>query len=155
MNQKSTKPKTRNHFFWIVLPVILIAVLAYLGNLWYLSGTGYCFEQKRYLSDEEFIQIAVRSELQSINIDGSEKSISTFQKRNPKCCSINREPSGMSFVNTVLNHTFVEVTLRYEKNAKTLFQKKESFYQAFVSIHSCGKVLDTIGSGAKAADGPF
>ena len=154
MNHKFIKPQRHSLFYCAALSVISIAVIGYLGNRWYLSDTGYCFEQKRYLSDEEFIQIAVRSELQNMNIDGSEESISTFQKKNPKCCSINREPSGKSFVNVMLNHTFVDVTLRYEKNAKT-FHKNEPFYQAFVSIHSCGKVLDTIGSGAKVADGPF
>lgn len=154
MNLKFSSFK-KNTFYWIVLAGCLIVVVGYLGNQWYLSGTGYCFEQKRYLSDAEFVQIAVNANMEKIDIDGSEESILNYQKKNPQCCSINREPRGESLLNVMFNHAYVDVTLRYKKKKGDPSSKEEPFYQAFVSIHSCGKVLDTTGSGSKTIDGPF
>ncbi|MBC7786279.1 MAG: hypothetical protein H7Z18_02225 [Methylophilaceae bacterium] len=63
----------------------------YLIFIGIADRAGYCSAQQRYISDEEFIQIAVRANKDKMKIDGSEESISSFHAKNPECCSVDRK----------------------------------------------------------------
>lgn len=136
-------------------PFILKTILLGLfGISLYVSYTfltsdppGYCGEQKRFLSDEEFIEIAVRDVHRSgrMKIDGADASIVSFHAQHPNCCRVYRETQ--SFIDGMLNTYVVEVVMYYEVNDKELkAQPKEgAYYESYTKIGACGRAYGSIG----------
>ena len=131
-------------------PIKFTIVVSLLGMVLYLFLTadppGYCSEQKRFLSDEEFIEIAVRDEIKKMNIDGSEESIRSFHAKHPDCCRVSRggnKPMGVS-ANDVI------VRLVFEANERWSSATKTKFYEDNLIIDPCGSVLDSYGEGIKS-----
>ena len=112
------------------------------------SPAEYCREQKRFLSDEEFIETAVRNDVKGgmMKIEPSEASIRSFHADHPKCCRVRRD------VTSLVERTFglgsVQVDLYYEVNEKTLKERPlgGEYYEVHVSIGACGRVGDWAGT---------
>jgi hypothetical protein len=120
----------------LTLGTVLIAPAA---CVWYLLDSGFCFSQMRYLSDKELIVEAIRYNANDMKIDGTDASIETFLKQNPKCCSVDRHPSTRNFLDVCTGFNISEITLNYEtRNTKPVI---EPFYQVDISIGSCGEAL--------------
>ena len=131
-------------------PIKLTIVVGLLGMVLYLFITadppGYCGEQKRFLSDAEFIEIAVRDEFNTrrMNIDGSEASISSFHAKYPNCCHVYRGGDKSMGIST----DSIVVHLVYEVNEKRFNETKEKYYENNKVIGPCGgEVLDSYGQG--------
>jgi hypothetical protein len=89
--------EVKNHMRWVVVIILLPLLLA--GGL---SFSGFCFGQQRFLSDQEFIDAAIRELVSSRvvwqpviegtfrpSVSGiSYASESEFIAENPGCCSI-------------------------------------------------------------------
>ncbi len=113
-----------------------------------VEAAGYCGEKGRSLSDQEFMEIAVRSEIPSgkMQIDESDSSIRSFHVIHPHCCRVNRTAS--PFLDRRLGINVVEVDMYYRVNDQTL--KKQlgaEYYEEHFEISACGKVLRTYGTG--------
>lgn len=114
------------------------ALVALAACAWYLLDSGFCFSQMRYLSDKELIVEAIRYNANDMKIDGTDASIETFLKQNPKCCSVDRHPSTRNFLGPIgvcLGFNYSEVVLNYEKKKPSI----EPFYERYISISACGK----------------
>lgn len=130
----------------LLFKIILGLVSVYTAYITFADPPGYCSTQQRYIPDEEFIQIAIRREKTSMNIDGSEESIRTFHVKNPDCCTVNRRQTQYlsRFLLTAVNS--VEVFFQYEMSEqKTAQYLGDKYYDAWVIIDVCGKELDTYG----------
>lgn len=128
------------------LALIFGSLSVYAIYLIVADPPGYCAAQQRYISDEEFIQIAIQREKTSMNIDGSEESIRTFHAKNPDCCRVDRNQTQYfaRFLSTTVNS--VEVYLQYEMSAaKVARYPANKYYDASVILDECGKELDTYG----------
>lgn len=132
-------------------PIKLIIVVGLLSIVLYLFLTadppGYCSEQKRFLPDEEFIEIAVRDEFNTgrMSIDGSDDSIRSFHAKHPNCCVVSRggdKSMGIDADNII-------VRLRFDVNQKRFNATKEKYYEDYLVISPCGIVLDSYGQGLK------
>lgn len=111
------------------------------------SSPYYCAAQKRSLSDEEFIEIAIREQVNAnrMDIDGSESSIRNFIKEHPTCCSIERNGEDPSFINKVTGFRAVDVQIVFpvkEDLRKTIGAN----YEGHVVIRPCGEVDREYGS---------
>lgn len=86
--------------FVIIIPSVVFLYLIFVGTMNY---AGFCWDQKRYLSEEEKIRIAIKgiNELDFVYIrdkgesDGSSnfdyiryENVEEFLKKNPSCCRI-------------------------------------------------------------------
>lgn len=108
---------------------------------------GYCGEQKRFLTEKEFIEIAVREEASRgmMKVDGSAASVSTFYAKHPNCCRTSVEPQ--SFIDRILNIYFVEAVMYYEVNDKELKArpKEGEYFESYLTINACGQVVQRFG----------
>lgn len=130
----------------LLFKMILGLVGVYTIYVIFADPPGYCAAQQRYISDEEFIQIAVRENKTSMNIDGSEESIRTFHVKNPDCCTVNRRQAQYSsrFLLTAVNS--IEVRLQFERNEKNIKdQGGDKYHESIVIIDACGKQLEVYG----------
>ena len=130
----------------MIVKIFLGLILIYLTFITFADPPGYCAAQKRYISDEEFIQIAIRENKTSMNIDGSEDSIRTFQEKNSDCCRVDRKQTQYfaRFLSTTVNS--VEVSLQFERNEKNIrVQGGDKYHESIVIVDECGKELEVYG----------
>ncbi len=130
---------------------LCIAVLLYKGyKHFYPDIPGYCYSQKRFIRDEEFIEIAVRRTLTDgeyrPDIDGSDESIRDFYKYKPDCCHVYRinagkEPEGAAWS----DKWHANVIMRF-KPIKKLKSSEPDMYITITNIDVCGHVLDHHGT---------
>jgi hypothetical protein len=118
--------------------------LAGCGN--YLDPPGYCAAQNRVLSDDELLRLAVLRELDQIDIDGSEGSISNFLSSNPNCCRVNRDPASRTLLDVLTRNHYFEVELNFPVKADRQ-QRFGKYYHVYVSILPCGTVAGSQGIG--------
>jgi hypothetical protein len=71
----------------ILISALLSLCVAACGNS---KRPDFCVAQKRYLTDEEFIGIAIRNQVYAdrLGIGASEESVSNFHMNHPKCCRV-------------------------------------------------------------------
>lgn len=89
----SGDPRLRAH----VLLVLVLAVVGVLAVVEYLNFTGYCYSQKRYLTDEELIDFAIPQVIGFANLVTSEvqnrltyNSVEDFHQHNLNCCGLHK-----------------------------------------------------------------
>src|SRR5260370_20421831 len=73
----------------------VVAFLGAIGMVECLNFTGFCYPQGRYLSDQELIDIAIKSRLQYQGAENPEankiyRSAEDFRSQNPGCCAVDR-----------------------------------------------------------------
>lgn len=134
------------------IKLLLVCLLGVILYLILSAPPGYCSEQKRFLSDEEFIEIAVRDEFNTgrMNIDGSDASIRTFHAKHPNCCHVDRK-AARSFMDKLFGAHVVVVQVIYEVNEKNFNETKEKYYEDNLVIGTCGRMYgsDSYGTGKK------
>ena len=133
----------------IIIRILFGLIFIYLSFIIFADPPGYCAAQQRNISDEEFIQIAVRQNKNSMNIDDSEESIRTFHAKNPDCCTVYREHTQYLSRLLLTRVHSVEVYLQFEKNTEEIARTGGSniYYDAFVTISTCGEELENSGIG--------
>lgn len=145
---------------WIKKHWILSIFLLVGGVPASLNYSGYCWEQKRWLSDEEFFISAIRHESNDNvhNIDGSnakrtkivdsDESARKFLQENPQCCvfGIGGGLEEIGIFAKMLGISYIDVDVQYElaDNARTEGGKYD-YGAGYLSINSCGKVIDRYG----------
>jgi hypothetical protein len=132
--------------------IISIVFVSMVGAVLYLlfsaDPPGYCRERSRFLSDEEFIETAVRNEVNGgmMRIDGTEPSIRAFHVNHPSCCRVKRERG--SLFERMIRVNAVTVDMYYEVNEKTLKARPlgGGYYEVHATIDACGRVGDWAGT---------
>lgn len=97
--------KKRNFIKFIIIISAIVSLYLVFGGA--MNYTGFCWDQKRYLSEEERIRIAIKgiNELDFVYIqdkaknDGGDnfdyiryKNVEEFLKQNPSCCRVLYSP---------------------------------------------------------------
>lgn len=115
------------------------------------GGAYYCSAQKRVLTDEELIEIAVREQVAigHIDIDGSEASIRDFHKEQPTCCSVTRNTEDQGFINWIVGFRAVDVEVNFRVRTDRRKAVGE-YYEGHVIIRACGEVDRVYGTGVDA-----
>lgn len=143
MREKNAWNENLNHIVYRAMFMLLLIGVAYVGYLWHLSYSGYCFKEHRYLADEELIQVAIRSYAHKMNIEISEESVRTFHAKHPKCCNVDRSSHmASSWFEKLIGGYFVIVEVNFElkpEMADRSTAKSLNFYNGYVGITSCGK----------------
>jgi hypothetical protein len=123
-------------------PLWFAAAFTMIGVIyWFLAYVaypeGYCTAQQRYISDDEFVGIAVRMASGNMNIDRSDASMRNFHVNHPRCCQISRE--GTLLIWRVLGTASgITVELKYLTDPK-FFEGVSKLYEATYVFDSCGK----------------
>jgi hypothetical protein len=127
--------------------VFVLLICSGLYLVFSADPAGYCRKTGRFLSDEEFIEIAVRNEVKfgNMRIDGREGSIRAFHADHPNCCRVNREAG--SLIDRMLGSNFVGVDMYYEVNEKTLKAHPVGgeYYEVHLNVTACGRPGDWAG----------
>ena len=128
--------------------IILGVVVCGIGLFEYLNFSGFCYRERRYLRDEDLLNIAVRHAIARIDRIADHvtyNSIEEFYAVNPNCCRIYKEghwilPEGI----------WVRAFGWYVSVARVWYKVKEAsprnFYDALISLDACGKVLQMDGT---------
>jgi hypothetical protein len=77
--------------WFIVLLTLLSCALVLLESL---NFTGFCYSQRRYLTDDDFFLSAksvALNDLRRYPGQASYESVEALDHDNPKCCKLNRE----------------------------------------------------------------
>lgn len=139
------KAKRRSNSKRVVIALIVLCLCIYLAwpMAWPFSSS-FCVERMRYLSDDEYIQMALLDESHTglMDINNTDKPLSTFRERNPDCCSVDRSASDAGF----LYFYYVEVRLFYEV-APEWKQRIGKYYQSYRRMSACGEPIRNYGSG--------
>lgn len=138
-----------------VLGIFLAAFLSYYGTIAAYNYSGYCWEQKRWLSDEEFLLAMlgyVSDGKSSQNIKKGIRSTETkenlqkFLRENPECCSFTRGSVGMhstiDWLNRATGSMYAAAVVEYElPEAEKYVGKYNTFpyYREYLTINACGE----------------
>lgn len=135
----------RRRTFLISLVVISAIAIYPAYKLATLASPGFCDAQKRFFTDDEFIEIAIRDQLRykKINIDGSETSIRGFRTKYPDCCAVQRRTDG-SVLQKLTDFQEVLVHLKYEIRREQI--EINPYYEAYVVLGTCGRLIESYGT---------
>ena len=124
---------------------IVLALLLGIGLVLFLLANtrDYCIDQRRALSNEEFIEIAVRDASSKMHTGGSDSSNGTFRIAHPNCCRVQRNMG--SFLDTIFGFATAEVEMYYELNNKSKARYGTDYYHQYTVINRCGDVGRTYG----------
>jgi hypothetical protein len=108
---------------------------------------GYCRASGRFLSDADFIGIAIRNAIREgyVDIGESETSIQEFRATHARCCLVDRTPA--SPLDRMLGINAVGVYMSYLPSNKPSQQQtsEEGYYVVRARIHACGNVEEISG----------
>ena len=119
-----------------------------------LNVTNFCFRKVRYLSENEFIDIAVKENLKryepgSRDFNKAYDSLQTFYSQNPHCCKVIYftpdisafHKLGVTPLTRLLCFKELIVNVYYEAND----YPGQPYYDSFIRMNSCGDVLGAMG----------
>jgi len=134
----------------VVATIIIIVLSAYV--LFIRDSTsrleGYCLKEKRFLTDEDFIQLAVRRALKDPpqlrpDIDGSELSIMSFSQEHPGCCRVTHEIKKSFFGNYLRTSVVLEIKTKEKDSSR----RSPSEYTTWTVMRECGELVFHSGGG--------
>lgn len=133
--------------YWIVL-LLLLGVGSFGGWYYFFYDPNYCYKNQTYLTDEQYIDIAVRELDDAMNQvfvgHSSYEKIKLYLKKHPENVYFHRDmtkPKQFSWVALV---TVVYVLDKDEK--QTLKEKNDEDFEAFTvnfTFDACGNYLNT------------
>lgn len=129
-----------------IVPLVLLLVGA--GIFEYLNFSGFCYSETRYLKNQEFVDAAVRHAIARLDRFPDHLTYSSaedFHKINPNCCRIYKE--GHS---SLPEGTWVRIFGWYVAVVRVWYKVRENspnnYYDSYVSLNACGKVLEFKGT---------
>lgn len=139
-----------------------IALVLFITGLYFFITSdpeGYCPEQKRVLSDKEFIYIALRGTFESgqMKLDALDTSVQAYYDNHPKCCTVTKGDSAL-FGRGIFGYGFASVSITYEMSAQEIKRRNaitETFYNQNVDISACGKIVDWMGISESPPTDPY
>lgn len=146
---------------------IIFLILTSIGMLiwlcFYVTPSGYCNAQNRYVSDEELKQLVISNGVQNIRIgdktvskekkiDEGADFVNKYIKNNPNCCVIYRNYS--NFFERLLGINEIEVYWYFERKQADIAKDGDGaeykYYEQHDLVDSCGvKVLRSWGATKK------
>ncbi len=149
--------KNASFLFWLQkkgrLLLISIFILLFFGFIsWrgYLSTNGYCHPQSRYLTDKEYILIAmsyVRSEMALSDTD----LLESYLQYHPECCAVRRPPA-LALGNLI--DYVIEVELNFAQKPAAITFSNEPYYTQYVELTACGGRGRMYGEGSSTLKKP-
>jgi len=133
--------------FILALPLLIIAIL---------NVNGFCWQQKRFLSDQELIDTAIRDSLRYHRADGPYpkiyQSLEDMKTQNPGCCILKRQENIYSELPQVISSMLGMYISTVEITYRVADAGPEPFYKAYVLLDCCGHIRGFYGS--PQASGP-
>lgn len=117
----------------VFLVVLFMSVLSFIAVRAYLAVHGYCWEQSRFLSDTDYLLIALSHVKSKMILNGTE-SPESYLRRHPECCVV-RRPSTTALTD-LLGYT-VEVELNFK--ARNPVSPTHPYYTQYVELGACGQ----------------
>mgnify|MGYP000583693280 CR=1 FL=1 len=133
---------------WIKKHWILSIFLLVGGVPASLNYSGYCWEQKRWLSDEEFLVNALMFESRSKKtlISYSDESARKFIKENPECYRFGRGGFGsVDMFSKIFGLAYVYIEVEY-KLAENWRDGSLDYGEGKLWLNSCGGVVKVTGT---------
>ncbi|NKI94229.1 hypothetical protein [Rhizobacter sp. SG703] len=125
---------------------VAAAATLLLGVGGYRNFNGYCWDQGRYLSDDDLIREAIRANATDMGLGGSTAEIDRFMVDHPGCCEVDRVTSMASGpLERLVGFFGVIVKVTYDVRpgfASSTGQKK---YSNYVRMNACGLRADMFG----------
>jgi hypothetical protein len=125
-------------------------ILFFSGFAWvqYLNFSGFCYSQKRYLSDQELLNVAVQHNIDRDKFYFKDQiqygSIAEFLQLNPNCCALFRRSHHM-FAEDIWVRAFGWYVVIAEVFYKIQPSGPDNYYYSYITLDACGKVLEQSG----------
>lgn len=137
--------KKRILSFLLVLPLLIVALL---------NGNGFCWQQNRFLLDQELIDAAIKYRLRYHRADGPfpkiYQSAEDVKAQNPGCCALKRQENVRSEFPQIFSSMLGMYASTVEITYRIADAGTEPFYKASVIIDCCGRVRGFYGSPQKS-----
>lgn len=135
--------------FWGCVTIIIATILT-------LNASGFCYGRVRWLSDKELIDAAVDHEISWRLRFKEYKSRADFYSKNPRCCLIERFPSGGAmlpgFGSSLLGFWNARVELFYKQSEEP--PHEGPYYDANVGVGACGEIGEWWGIDSRENERP-
>ena len=147
------KSQTRNGVFLIVALAALISTFYMEWRPYY-----YCVDEKKFLSDEDFIVKAIWVDIDKFKFEkekiSNEEFARSFHLNHPGCCSVTRH-SETPFGN-IFNTDRVVVEILFERREFSFDEKSEEkkYYRDQITLSACGKKHEIYGESVLKGDMP-
>jgi hypothetical protein len=123
-----------------------------------LNLSGFCRDEARWLQNDEYVFHALKRAVVTNNValGKSNSDIQSFMKYNPSCCRILAGHS-QGFISRVLGLSYldVQVVLRLDELEIARAPNEGPFYRSYMSLNSCGSVVEYSGSRKKEQNTNF
>ena len=141
-------------WLWILIPIAILLPLQFL------TMTGFCYSEMRYLSKRELVdRVLFDSDFRkgSITLTQEEKTRiaeDRYSAKYPNFCKVNGRPFDLkgweSLLNSIVGLKFFEVECVYPRPVSDIHEDStEKFFWSYSSVDACAtKIVDTSGSGA-------
>jgi hypothetical protein len=100
----------------------------------------YCYEEKRIVPDEQFLEWALLSLKPQMKLDGSEVSIQTYLAKHPGCCQIFRGGTNLVPKDQIYG------LFAFEFNDEEFSRGGDRYYVKDIVWDACGRVVEHTGS---------
>lgn len=110
---------------WLLLLIVLTSLSIYLGCKYFNAAPpGYCNAEGRYISDDEFIRIAISLREKDWEQRGGREKFTysgrDFDPNNSNCCRVIREET-FSLVNRIFDQQVISVELNNETTTVNIY----------------------------------
>lgn len=128
---------------WILLSLIL----AFLLPIQFLNQTGFCYEEMKYLGEQDIIDRFLFNENQ-VNASYQDK-VALLKKKSgakyPECCELSKKPMWLDdweqYFNALWGHYLFGISYLYPEKSEN--NRKTIYVERFYAVNACGHYKDT------------
>ncbi len=131
----------------IIIGSLALALAAVVGTIEYLNFSGFCYSERRHLSDKELIEKAIQYNLKNpprIQSVTQYASLNEFFATNFDCCVLHRDGH-----ETIQEGSWVRLFGWYIAVADIWYRIGEggpnAYYDSLVALNACGQVKQRLG----------
>lgn len=139
---------------WLWIGLTAGACVGTLALVEYLNFSGFCYQQRRYLTERELLTAGIqffvnRQDSQTEDRDVVYSSPSDLLNKNPGCCRLEQETAATNtpILDKILGPMVRDVRVYYLANRS---KRIDNYYDALVSVDSCGSIREIQGIAQKA-----
>jgi hypothetical protein len=109
----------------------------------------------RVISDEEFIRLALSSEITKIKYQGEQDAVANYQHNHPGCCRVFRNAPYAYTQSFSVFSKRISVDINYELKQPAFSESIPSpykYYRGFVNFNQCGNLMEKGGEAMTEKD---
>jgi hypothetical protein len=131
----------------LVRNIIIVLLLCIFASVEVLNLSGFCYREMRYLSEKEFVDIAVMTNLAQHSPQGERNkiyvSLDDFYGENPNCCKVWYHSQLIAPLARIVGLYELGVSVYYKMSDTN---ERDKYYNVDIFMNACGSVVRKLGT---------